>query len=157
MLTVSADSDDVLDALQAGARGYVLKGASSDDIADAVRAVHEGDGVIAPAVASVVVSEIRRSRDRYLRTTSGASVQLTEREWEILELLDRGQDDDDDRGGALRRTGHDPHPYRVADPKARGRRPPRRARDVQNTAICPRLTPGVERRNGRFGRGAQGR
>ena len=37
------------------------------------------------------MSEIRRSRDRYLRTTSGASVQLTEREWEILELLDRGK------------------------------------------------------------------
>jgi DNA-binding NarL/FixJ family response regulator len=91
MLTVSADADDVLDALQAGARGYVLKGATPDEIADAVRAVHEGAGVIAPAVAPVVVSEIRRSRDRYLRTPAGASVQLTEREWEILELLDRGK------------------------------------------------------------------
>jgi DNA-binding NarL/FixJ family response regulator len=89
MLTVSADAEDVLGALQAGARGYVLKGASPDEIADAVRAVHEGAGVIAPGVASVVVSEIRRSRERYLRTASGASVQLTEREWAILELLDQ--------------------------------------------------------------------
>jgi DNA-binding NarL/FixJ family response regulator len=91
MLTVSADADDVLDALQAGARGYVLKGASPDEIADAVRAVHEGEGVIAPGVASVVVSEIRRARERHLRTASGASVQLTEREWAILELLDQGK------------------------------------------------------------------
>ena len=69
----------------------MLKGVSPDEIADAVRAVHEGEGVIAPGVASVVVSEIRRARERYLRTASGDSVQLTEREWEILELLDRGK------------------------------------------------------------------
>ena len=45
MLTVSADSDDVLDALQAGAQGYVLKGASPEEIVEAVRAVHEGAAV----------------------------------------------------------------------------------------------------------------
>jgi DNA-binding NarL/FixJ family response regulator len=39
----------------------------------------------------VVVSEIRRARERHLRTASGASVQLTEREWAILELLDQGK------------------------------------------------------------------
>jgi DNA-binding NarL/FixJ family response regulator len=91
MLTVSADPEDVLDALQAGAQGYVLKGASPSEITDAVRAVHAGAGVIAPAVAPVVVQEIRRARDRHLRTATGASVQLTEREWTILELLARGE------------------------------------------------------------------
>jgi DNA-binding NarL/FixJ family response regulator len=91
MLTVSADADDVLDALQAGARGYVLKGATPEEIVGAVRAVDEGAAVIAPSVAPVVVGEIRRSRDRFLRTASGASVQLTDREWKILELLDAGQ------------------------------------------------------------------
>src|SRR5207253_8997191 len=60
MLTVSADSDDVLDALQAGAQGYVLKGATAEEIIDAVRAVHEGRAVIAPAVAPTVLQEIRR-------------------------------------------------------------------------------------------------
>jgi DNA-binding NarL/FixJ family response regulator len=91
MLTVSDDADDVLDALQAGARGYILKGATAEEIVAAVRAIHEGAGVIAPGVAPVVVSEIRRSRDRHLRTASGASVQLTDREWKILELLDAEQ------------------------------------------------------------------
>jgi DNA-binding NarL/FixJ family response regulator len=91
MLTVSANPEDVLDALQAGAQGYVLKGATPDEITDAVRAVHSGAGVIAPAVAPVVVQEIRRARDRHLRTADGASVQLTEREWTILELLARGE------------------------------------------------------------------
>jgi DNA-binding NarL/FixJ family response regulator len=91
MLTVSADSDDVLDALQAGAQGYVLKGESPEGIVDAVRAVHAGAAVIAPAVASTVVREIRRSRDRHIRVAAGTSVSLTEREWKILQLLDQGE------------------------------------------------------------------
>jgi DNA-binding NarL/FixJ family response regulator len=91
MLTVSADSDDVLDALQAGAQGYVLKGATAEEIVDAVRALHEGRAVIAPAVAPTVLQEIRRSRDRHIRTTGGTSVSLTEREWMILQLLDQGE------------------------------------------------------------------
>jgi DNA-binding NarL/FixJ family response regulator len=91
MLTVSAASDDVLDALQAGAQGYILKGATPDEIVDAVRAVSDGHAVVAPAIAPVVVHEIRRSRSRFVRTGSGASVRLTEREWNILELLDQGR------------------------------------------------------------------
>ena len=91
MLTVSADSDDVLDALHAGAQGYVLKGATPEEIVDAVRAVHEGAAVIAPAVAPTVLREIRRTRDRHLRIAAGTSVPLTEREWKILQLLDEGE------------------------------------------------------------------
>ena len=91
MLTVSAETDDVLDALQAGAQGYVLKGVTSEEIADAVRAVYHGAGVIAPSVAPAVLQEVRRARERHLRTASGASIQLTAREWKILELLDRGE------------------------------------------------------------------
>jgi DNA-binding NarL/FixJ family response regulator len=91
MLTVSALSDDVLDALQAGADGYILKGAAPDEIAKAVRAVCEGETVIAPMVAPALVREIRRSRNRRLRIASGASVELTEREWAILQLLDEGR------------------------------------------------------------------
>jgi len=91
MFTVSAESDDVLDALQAGAQGYVLKGASPEEIVDAVHAVHGGASVLAPAIATAVVKEIRRSRDRHIRIATGTSVELTEREWKILQLLDEGQ------------------------------------------------------------------
>jgi DNA-binding NarL/FixJ family response regulator len=91
MLTVSAESDDVLDALQAGAQGYLLKGASPEAIVEAVRAVHKGAGVIAPEVAPTVVREIRRSRDRHVRIAAGTSVTLTEQEWKILQLLDQGE------------------------------------------------------------------
>lgn len=91
MLTVSADADDVLDALQAGADGYVLKGAAPETIPDAVIAVHNGEAVLTPAVAPAVVQEVRRARDRHMRSAAGTSVQLTDREWTILQLLDRGE------------------------------------------------------------------
>ena len=91
MFTVSAESDDVLDALQAGAQGYVLKGASPDEIVEAIRAVHAGEAVLAPAIATAVVKEIRRTRVRHIRIAAGRSVELTEREWRILQLLDEGQ------------------------------------------------------------------
>src|SRR5262245_31325899 len=90
MLTVSAETDDVLDALQAGAQGYILKGATPDEIVSAVQAVVEGAAVIAPSVAPAVLQEVRRSRQRHVRTTSGRSIQLTSQEWKILEALDRG-------------------------------------------------------------------
>jgi DNA-binding NarL/FixJ family response regulator len=91
MLTVSAESDDVLDALQAGADGYIVKGAAPHEISRAVRAVFAGEVVIAPTVTPALVQEVRRSRTRRLRTASGTSLQLTEREWEILQLLDDGR------------------------------------------------------------------
>jgi DNA-binding NarL/FixJ family response regulator len=91
MLTVSAESEDVLDALQAGAQGYVLKGAPPEEIVAAVHAVHAGAAVLTPAIAPTVVDEVRRSRGRHLRSASGESVQLTEREWHILEQLERGE------------------------------------------------------------------
>jgi DNA-binding NarL/FixJ family response regulator len=91
MLTVSVEADDVLDALQAGADGYILKGVAPDEISDAVRAVFDGEAVIAPPVTPALVQEVRRSRTRRLRIASGASVRLTEREWEILQLLDEGR------------------------------------------------------------------
>ncbi len=90
MLTVSADSDDVLDALQAGADGYLVKGMPLDEIPRAVHAVVAGDAVIAPTVTAAVVREVRRSREGMLRLRSGDVVQLTDREWQILELLERG-------------------------------------------------------------------
>ena len=81
----------MLDTLQAGADGYILKGAPPDEIAKAVRAVCAGETVIAPTVTPALVREIRRSRNRRLRLASGASVQLTERKWAILQLLDEGR------------------------------------------------------------------
>ena len=90
MLTVSAESDDVLDALQAGATGYLVKGRALEGVVDAIRAVVAGDAIVTPAITRALVDEIRRTRARHVRTARGSSVQLTEREWRVLELLDDG-------------------------------------------------------------------
>lgn len=51
VLTVSAEQDDVTDAIMAGARGYVIKGAEDEEIRAALRGVAAGDRVISPQVA----------------------------------------------------------------------------------------------------------
>jgi DNA-binding NarL/FixJ family response regulator len=51
MLTVSAEQDDVTDAIMAGARGYVIKGAGDEEIRSALRGVAAGERVISPQVA----------------------------------------------------------------------------------------------------------
>lgn len=55
IFTVSDDEDDLADAVMAGAKGYVLKGAPDEEIADAVRSVAAGKSLISPAVARDLV------------------------------------------------------------------------------------------------------
>jgi DNA-binding NarL/FixJ family response regulator len=54
MLTVSADQEDVTDAIMAGARGYVVKGAEDEEIRAALRGVAAGERVISPQVAGLL-------------------------------------------------------------------------------------------------------
>jgi DNA-binding NarL/FixJ family response regulator len=54
VLTVSAEQDDVTDAIMAGARGYVVKGAEDDEIRTALRGVAAGERVISPEVAGML-------------------------------------------------------------------------------------------------------
>ncbi|MGY1593385.1 response regulator [Geodermatophilus sp. SYSU D00965] len=81
VLTSYGEGPRVLEALDAGADGYLLKHASSDAILDGIRAVAAGGGPIDPQVAPSVISALR---DR------GQSEVLTEREREVLELLRQG-------------------------------------------------------------------
>ncbi len=72
----------ILGALRAGARGYLLKGASRAEIFGAIRTVHSGGSLLGPAVTSRLLERIERGDER----TSG----LTPREVEVLALLARG-------------------------------------------------------------------
>jgi DNA-binding NarL/FixJ family response regulator len=68
VLTVSADQEDVTDAIMAGARGYVVKGAGDDEITAALKGVAAGERVISPQVAGKLAEraggEHRERRDR---------------------------------------------------------------------------------------------
>jgi DNA-binding NarL/FixJ family response regulator len=86
VVTMVDDDDSVVAAMRAGARGYVLKGASGDDIAAAVQTVAAGGAVFGAGVAAHILTLSTRTSAG--RTT--ASDGLTDREREVLELLADG-------------------------------------------------------------------
>jgi DNA-binding NarL/FixJ family response regulator len=88
MLTVEAEEDVLIDAILAGASGYLLKDASIDEILAGVLATTRGESLIEPRVAAKL---LRRMRGR--RPEGGVSrPRLTDREREVLELMVDGRD-----------------------------------------------------------------
>ena len=87
-LSVSDAPDDVIAVVRAGARGYVTKGISGQELADAARRVHDGDAVFSPRLAGFVL-------DAFTGTPAPQSSdpdldQLTPREREVLQHIARG-------------------------------------------------------------------
>ena len=88
MLTSFADEDLVLDAISAGAAGYVLKQVGTDDLLRAVRAVGRGDAVLDPSVTRQLLARVRRAE----HDAHGAAFRdLSERELAILALVAEGK------------------------------------------------------------------
>jgi DNA-binding NarL/FixJ family response regulator len=88
MLSASGEQQDVLDAVKAGATGYLLKSAGRADFLDAVRRTAEGDAVFTPGLAGLVLGEFRR-----LATAPAPAAdtpRLTDRETEVLRLVAKG-------------------------------------------------------------------
>jgi DNA-binding NarL/FixJ family response regulator len=79
------DTDErILGALRAGARGYLLKGASRTEIFDAIRTVHAGDSLLQPVVTNKLLQTMSREERRE------ETEPLTPREIEVLALLSQG-------------------------------------------------------------------
>jgi two-component system, NarL family, nitrate/nitrite response regulator NarL len=89
VLTVAADERHVMDALLAGAYGYMLKEAPIAQLVEAVKAAARGESAISPRVASGLVQRLREP-SQHAVDLSGAP--LTPREHEVLELLACGMD-----------------------------------------------------------------
>ena len=90
VIVVTTFDDDayVLDAIAAGARGFVLKRCSGPDLADAVRRVAGGDSILSPEVTGAVLDRVRSTgTTRVLDLTSCA---LTAREIDVLALIGAG-------------------------------------------------------------------
>ena len=89
VLTVASDSEHVMDALLAGACGYLLKDSPIDQIVEGIRAADRGESLISPQIASHLV---RRLREPSEIDAGVRQAELTPRELEVLELLARGLD-----------------------------------------------------------------
>jgi DNA-binding NarL/FixJ family response regulator len=89
-LSVSDAGEDVIALIRAGARGYVTKTISPDDLADAVLRVADGDVVFSPRLAGFVLDAFRDSPVTAAVDSEADLDQLTPREREVLRLLARG-------------------------------------------------------------------
>ena len=96
VLTIAADSGHVIDALMAGACGYLLKDASVDDIVTGIRAAATGESLISPPIASKLLTRLRADQPEAAEAAPGAGrAALSEREIEVLRLLAAGKDNAD--------------------------------------------------------------
>lgn len=88
ILTMLEDDNSVLAAIRAGARGYIVKGSSADEIARAIRGVAAGEAIFGPAIATKVLSALQLPVSP---ATDRPFSELTRREFEVLQLLAQGQ------------------------------------------------------------------
>ena len=88
VLTTYDNDEYIFDAIEAGAKGYLLKDASREELFQAVRAVHRGESLIEPGVAAKILDRLAQLS----RRSSQPSVAelLSERETEVLQLMASG-------------------------------------------------------------------
>lgn len=84
MLTVSESERDLLAAIKAGAKGYVLKGVPAHRLGHAVRALMSGEAYVSPSIASTILYELTHEKP------PDPVSELTEREYEVLQLVGEG-------------------------------------------------------------------
>jgi len=90
MLTVSDEEDDLYEAIKAGANGYLLKEISIEEVADAIRAVVQGQSLISPSMASKLLNEFNTLVRRAEEKQQFPAPRLTDRELEVLKLVAQG-------------------------------------------------------------------
>jgi DNA-binding NarL/FixJ family response regulator len=88
VLSASGEHADVLEAVKAGATGYLVKSAGVEELLAAVRRTADGYPVFTPGLAGLVLGEYRRLADE--PSGRGAAPTITERETEVLRLVAKG-------------------------------------------------------------------
>jgi len=91
IITMLEDDDSLFSAMQAGARGYVLKGADKAEMLKSIRAVAEGEALFGPAIAARLLNFFQGNHPRSKDVSHSIPFpELTEREREVLACIARG-------------------------------------------------------------------
>ncbi len=93
VLSTSCAESYVLDAIKAGAHGYITKDVSVTTLVESIRTVARGEAVIPPSFAARLLEEftaLTRGRDDEMRAVEADRAKVTEREREVLRLLVQG-------------------------------------------------------------------
>ena len=90
MLTVSVEDEDLFAALRAGAVGYLLKTTDPDRLPHALEGVMNGEAALPRSLVSRVIAEFRDGSRRRRPVIGNGGPDLTDREWQVLELLGEG-------------------------------------------------------------------
>ncbi|MEX0815856.1 MAG: response regulator transcription factor [Gaiellales bacterium] len=91
VLTISADDDDVMNAVLAGACGYLLKDSSIHDLVAGIIAAAAGESLISPQIAAKVLQRLR-SQTSHADAAETIRAELSDREIEVLKLIANGKD-----------------------------------------------------------------
>ena len=91
VLTTFEEDEYVLQALRAGASGFVGKGTEAPDLMNAIRTVHNGDALLSPRATRALIDRYTAPAEQAPLTVPAALTLLTDREREILLLVGRGQ------------------------------------------------------------------
>ena len=86
VLTTFADDEKVFPAVKAGAAGYLLKDVEPKDLAEAIRTVNRGQGLLHPSITSKLMQEFAAGSER-----AEAVESLTDREMDVLRLIAQGK------------------------------------------------------------------
>jgi DNA-binding NarL/FixJ family response regulator len=89
VLTVSGAENDVIDALEPGAAGYLLKDAPHEEVVTAVTSAASGAAVLSPAITRILIERARRTANAAARIAAG---DISEDELAVLNLLAEGKD-----------------------------------------------------------------
>lgn len=90
MFAATADDDDLLDSLRAGAAGYLLKDTDPTRLGFALRGVLDGEAAIPRQLVRRLTEELRAPALPRFEKNSPAAAKLTAREWQVMELLGAG-------------------------------------------------------------------
>ena len=94
MLTISADDSDVMDAVLAGACGYLLKDSPIHDLLHGIRAAAAGESLISPQVAATVLHRLRAATT-VPEAAASVRADLSYRELDVLRLIASGKDNEE--------------------------------------------------------------